>query len=95
MKELKGMCSALCTPFTDDGEQVDEAALRTHIDSMIEAGIHKITVCGGTGGGGEDAGLSGIGGGGLRAGDDLHTVEECVMEKRKEAKAASNFTAPL
>ncbi len=49
MKELKGMCSALCTPFTDDGEQVDETALRNHLDSMIEAGIHIILVCGGTG----------------------------------------------
>ena len=49
MKELKGMCSALCTPFTDDGEQVDETALRNHLDAMIEAGIHIILVCGGTG----------------------------------------------
>jgi len=49
MKELKGICCALCTPFTDDGESVDETALRNHIDSMIDAGIHIILVCGGTG----------------------------------------------
>ena len=49
MKELKGICSALCTPFTEDGEAVDEAALRDHIDSMIEAGMHMVLVCGGTG----------------------------------------------
>jgi len=49
MKELKGICSALCTPFTEDGEKVDEAALKDHIDSMLEAGIHIILVCGGTG----------------------------------------------
>ncbi len=49
MKELKGICCALCTPFTDDGAKVDEKALRDHIDSMIDAGIHIILVCGGTG----------------------------------------------
>jgi len=49
MKELKGICVALCTPFTEDGEKVDEPALRNHIDSMLEAGVHCILVCGGTG----------------------------------------------
>ena len=49
MKELKGMCVALCTPFTEDGEKVDENALKNHIDSMMEAGVHIILVCGGTG----------------------------------------------
>jgi len=49
MKELKGICAALCTPFTEDGEKVDETALKNHIDSMLEAGIHIILVCGGTG----------------------------------------------
>lgn len=49
MKDLKGICCALCTPFTEDGESIDETAFRNHIDSMIEAGIHIILVCGGTG----------------------------------------------
>ena len=49
MKELKGICCALCTPFSEDGAKVDETALRDHIDSMIDAGIHIILVCGGTG----------------------------------------------
>ncbi len=49
MKELKGMCAALCTPFSEDVEQVDETALRNHIDSMLEAGVHSIPVNGGTG----------------------------------------------
>ena len=49
MQKLKGICSAICTPFTEDGEKVDEAALKDHIDSMLEAGIHIILVCGGTG----------------------------------------------
>jgi len=49
LKELKGICAALCTPFTEDGETVDEQALKDHIDSMLEAGVHIILVCAGTG----------------------------------------------
>ncbi len=49
MKDLTGICCALCTPFADDGESVDEGAFRDHIDSMIDAGMHIILVCGGTG----------------------------------------------
>jgi 4-hydroxy-tetrahydrodipicolinate synthase len=49
MKSLKGICVALCTPFTKDGEKVDETALRKHIDSMLQEGVHIILVCGGTG----------------------------------------------
>ena len=49
MKDLKGICCALCTPFTEDGESVDETALKNHMDSMLEAGVHIILVCGGTG----------------------------------------------
>jgi len=49
LQELKGICAALCTPFTEDGEAVDEQALKDHIDSMLEAGVHIILVCGGTG----------------------------------------------
>jgi 4-hydroxy-tetrahydrodipicolinate synthase len=49
LKEFKGICTALCTPFTEDGEKVDETALKNHIDSMLEAGTHMILVCGGTG----------------------------------------------
>jgi 4-hydroxy-tetrahydrodipicolinate synthase len=49
MKDLKGICVALHTPFTDDGNSVDEDGLKRHIDSMLEAGVHNILVCGGTG----------------------------------------------
>ena len=49
MSELKGICVPVCTPFTDDGAALDEAALLRHVDSMIEAGVHIIAVCGGTG----------------------------------------------
>jgi 4-hydroxy-tetrahydrodipicolinate synthase len=49
MKELKGICVALSTPFTEDGEKVDETALQNHIDSMLADGVHIILICGGTG----------------------------------------------
>jgi len=49
MKDLKGICVALSTPFTEDGEKVDETALKNHIDDMLDAGVHIILVCGGTG----------------------------------------------
>ncbi len=49
MRELKGICVPICTPFDRTGERLDEAALRNHIDSMLEAGVHIILVCGGTG----------------------------------------------
>jgi 4-hydroxy-tetrahydrodipicolinate synthase len=39
----------LCTPFTENGEKVEETLLKNHIDSMLEAGVHNILVCGGTG----------------------------------------------
>lgn len=49
MKELNGICAALCTPFNNTGSRLDERALKKHIDAMIEAGVHIILVCGGTG----------------------------------------------
>lgn len=49
MRELVGICVPICTPFDDSGEKLDETALTNHIDSMLEAGVHIILVCGGTG----------------------------------------------
>ena len=49
MEKLKGVCVALCTPFTNDGEKLDEKGLKEHIDSMLEAGVHIVLVCAGTG----------------------------------------------
>ena len=49
MKELRGICAALCTPFTEDGNNVDEIKFKNHLDSMVDAGIHSALVCGGTG----------------------------------------------
>jgi 4-hydroxy-tetrahydrodipicolinate synthase len=39
----------MCTPFTADGENIDEQALKRQIDILIEAGSHIILVCAGTG----------------------------------------------
>jgi len=49
MKDFKGMCVPIVTPFAKDGNSVDEGALKSHIDWMIESGVHIILACGGTG----------------------------------------------
>ena len=49
MKELKGMCVPVCTTFDSSGDSIDEVSYLKHIDAMIEAGVHIIMVCGGTG----------------------------------------------
>lgn len=49
MKELKGICAASCTPFKEGGEQLNEVKLKEHIDYLIDAAVHIILVCGGTG----------------------------------------------
>ena len=49
VSQLEGICVPICTPFSDDGKRVDDAALLAHIDSMLEAEVHIIAVCGGTG----------------------------------------------
>ena len=49
MKELKGMCVPVCTTFDSAGDSIDEVSYLKHIDAMIEAGVHIIMVCGGTG----------------------------------------------
>jgi len=49
MTELKGICVPVCTPFDKAGDRIDEGALRVHVDSMIEAGVHIILSAGGTG----------------------------------------------
>jgi 4-hydroxy-tetrahydrodipicolinate synthase len=48
-QELKGICAAACTPMSDDGSSVDYDRLKTHLDTLVEAGVHIIAVCGGTG----------------------------------------------
>ncbi|MFC5824087.1 dihydrodipicolinate synthase family protein [Nonomuraea insulae] len=49
MTDLNGSLSALVTPFTDGGAEIDEAALRILVDKAVEDGIDGIVPCGGTG----------------------------------------------
>ena len=49
MSELKGVCTPVCTIFNDDGSRIDDTAQLKHVDTLIEAGVHIICVCGGTG----------------------------------------------
>lgn len=45
---LKGVYSALATPFTPD-EELDGAALRALVDRTVAAGVHGLVPCGSTG----------------------------------------------
>ena len=49
MSNLNGICTPICTIFTDDGRRIDENAQKAHLDRLLEAGVHIIAVCGGTG----------------------------------------------
>ena len=49
MTQLRGIFAALCTPFDDSGEHIDEGRYREHIDEMIDAGLHGLVLCSGTG----------------------------------------------
>lgn len=49
MKTQAGVCVPICTPFDETGERVEAGLLRDHIDAMIDAGVHIILACGGTG----------------------------------------------
>jgi 4-hydroxy-tetrahydrodipicolinate synthase len=46
--ELRGVLSAMCTPFASDG-RVDEVALRELTEGTIQAGVHGLVPCGSTG----------------------------------------------
>jgi 4-hydroxy-tetrahydrodipicolinate synthase len=46
---LRGILSALSTPFTTDLKEIDEEGLRELVDGTIEAGIHGLIPCGSTG----------------------------------------------
>ncbi|KAB8228185.1 dihydrodipicolinate synthase family protein [Aspergillus alliaceus] len=47
--ELTGVMVALITPFTDDGSKIDEVRLKTHIDRLLQAGVHGLVPGGSTG----------------------------------------------
>jgi 4-hydroxy-tetrahydrodipicolinate synthase len=47
--DLHGVLSAVVTPFTAGGEDIDEAALRAVVEHAVNAGIHGVIPCGSTG----------------------------------------------
>ena len=47
--ELRGVMSAMCTPFSADGGEVDEGALRDLVDGTIEAGVSGLVPGGSSG----------------------------------------------
>ena len=49
MAELRGIFAAMCTPFDSSGEQIDEGRYTAHIDELIDAGLHGLVLCSGTG----------------------------------------------
>lgn len=46
---LEGVLSAIVTPFTPDGEMIDEKLLRRLVDQNIKDGVHGFVPAGGTG----------------------------------------------
>jgi 4-hydroxy-tetrahydrodipicolinate synthase len=46
--QLRGVLTALATPFTADGS-VDEPRLRALVDRSIDGGVHGVVACGSTG----------------------------------------------
>jgi 4-hydroxy-tetrahydrodipicolinate synthase len=66
--QLRGVLTALATPFAADGS-VDEALLRALVDRSIDAGVHGVVACGSTG---EFSALSS---------DERHLVVETVVDQ--------------
>ena len=46
---LKGIFGAMCTPFQENGEGIDLKKYYSHIDDLLEAGVHGLVLCSGTG----------------------------------------------
>lgn len=46
---LHGVLVPIVTPFTADGEHVDEPELRSMVDRLIDDGVHGLLPCGSTG----------------------------------------------
>ncbi len=49
MTRLKGFFAAMCASFDDSGEHIDESRHTQHIDEMIDASLHGLVLCSGTG----------------------------------------------
>ena len=46
---LHGVCAAMSSPFDDSGEALDERRLRSHVESLVDAGVHGLVLAAGTG----------------------------------------------
>jgi dihydrodipicolinate synthase/N-acetylneuraminate lyase len=46
---LKGIFGAMCTPFQENGKGIDIPRYQSHIDDLLEAGVHGLVLCSGTG----------------------------------------------
>jgi 4-hydroxy-tetrahydrodipicolinate synthase len=66
--QLRGVLTALATPFAEDGS-VNQARLRALVDRSIEGGVHGVVACGSTG---EFSALSG---------DERRLVVETVVDQ--------------
>src|SRR6187431_484206 len=66
--QLRGVLTALATPFTADGS-LDVARLRALVDRTIDGGVHGVVACGSTG---EFSALSG---------DERRRVVETVVDQ--------------
>lgn len=49
MTLLRGVFAAMCTSFDASDEQIAEAVYLEHIDRLIDAGLHGLVLCSGTG----------------------------------------------
>lgn len=49
MIQLRGIFAAMYTPLDEHGTTINQGRYRAHIDDMIEAGLHGIVLCSGTG----------------------------------------------
>jgi 4-hydroxy-tetrahydrodipicolinate synthase len=45
----EGVMPALVTPFTEDGDRLDENRLRRLVDYVVERGVSALVPCGTTG----------------------------------------------
>lgn len=49
MTNLHGICTPVCTVFTEDGARIDSSGYERHIEGLLKAGVHIIAPAGGTG----------------------------------------------
>jgi len=47
--DITGVCIAMCTPFDETGETINDGRLRDYIDEILSTGMHSILVGAGTG----------------------------------------------